>query len=156
MNANEPVHLSVVGGGGGGRGELLSAIADCCARLGLSHEQAVVGAGGAAEAELNGRVVVCLSGPGERVAGELGGRLARPVLNVPVAGPGDDPLAVLREQADAGGAAGCLALGVAGAKNAVLAAAAILALDDAAIRRRLDGFRRDQTREVLATTLPDA
>lgn len=48
---------------------------------------------------------------------------------------------------------GLLALGVAGAKNAALMAAQILALNDPRLARRLERFRRRQTAEVLASRL---
>ena len=47
-----------------------------------------------------------------------------------------------------------LAIGTAGAKNAGLLAAGILALRDEKIRAALDAFRAQQTAEVLAAELP--
>ena len=47
------------------------------------------------------------------------------------------------------------AIGEAGAVNAALFAAALLAGGDTAIRKRLDDFRTQQTQQVLAATLPD-
>lgn len=49
-----------------------------------------------------------------------------------------------------------LAIGVAGAKNAALSAAAILSLNDTGVCERLKAFRADQTNTVLATELPEA
>jgi 5-(carboxyamino)imidazole ribonucleotide mutase len=49
-----------------------------------------------------------------------------------------------------------LAIGVAGAKNAALSAASILALNDADIRERLKAFRAEQTETVLHSELPEA
>src|SRR2546423_1643322 len=49
---------------------------------------------------------------------------------------------------------GTLAIGSAGAKNAALLAAAILALSDKKIRQNLQAFRKKQTEEVLAARLP--
>jgi 5-(carboxyamino)imidazole ribonucleotide mutase len=46
-----------------------------------------------------------------------------------------------------------LAIGTAGAKNAALLAAGILALHDSSIRAALDAFREKQTAEVLSTEL---
>lgn len=51
---------------------------------------------------------------------------------------------------------GFLAVGVAGAKNAALMAAQILALNDSQLARRLERFRRRQTEEVLAHRLNSA
>ena len=49
-----------------------------------------------------------------------------------------------------------LAIGVAGAKNAALAAAAILSLSDVGVRERLKTFRAQQSKTVLETELPEA
>jgi 5-(carboxyamino)imidazole ribonucleotide mutase len=49
---------------------------------------------------------------------------------------------------------GTLAIGSAGAKNAALLAAAILALSDDKIRRNLEAFRKKQTKTVLAQQVP--
>ena len=47
------------------------------------------------------------------------------------------------------------AIGVAGAKNAALSAAAILALSDTSLQERLQSFRSAQTQQVLDTKLPE-
>ena len=49
---------------------------------------------------------------------------------------------------------GTLAIGDAGAKNAGLLAAAILALSDETIRKNLEAFRKKQTESVLAARVP--
>ena len=49
---------------------------------------------------------------------------------------------------------GTLAIGEAGAKNAALLAAAILATSDEAIRQKLEAFRKNQSEAVLAAKLP--
>jgi 5-(carboxyamino)imidazole ribonucleotide mutase len=49
---------------------------------------------------------------------------------------------------------GTLAIGPAGAKNAALLAASIIALSDEKIRRNLQAFRQKQSETVLATRLP--
>jgi 5-(carboxyamino)imidazole ribonucleotide mutase len=49
---------------------------------------------------------------------------------------------------------GTLAIGKAGAANAGLLAAEILALSDAGLRSRLAAWRESRKREVLAQTLP--
>ena len=48
------------------------------------------------------------------------------------------------------------AIGEAGAANAALFAVALLATTDAALARRLEAFRAEQTAAVLAATLPPA
>jgi 5-(carboxyamino)imidazole ribonucleotide mutase len=49
---------------------------------------------------------------------------------------------------------GTLAIGEAGAVNAALLAASILALHDPTIATKLDAYRAAQTERVLAETLP--
>jgi 5-(carboxyamino)imidazole ribonucleotide mutase len=49
-----------------------------------------------------------------------------------------------------------LAIGVAGAKNAALSAAAILALNDPKLSQRLKDFRETQTKTVLENDTPQA
>jgi len=49
---------------------------------------------------------------------------------------------------------GTLAIGEAGAKNAGLLAAAILATSDKVIRQKLEAFRRTQSETVLDAKLP--
>jgi 5-(carboxyamino)imidazole ribonucleotide mutase len=49
---------------------------------------------------------------------------------------------------------GTLAIGEAGAKNAALLAAAILATSDDTVREKLQTFRRKQSEAVLAAKLP--
>ena len=49
---------------------------------------------------------------------------------------------------------GTLAIGEAGAKNAALLAAAILATSDNVIQEKLEAFRKRQSESVLAAKLP--
>jgi 5-(carboxyamino)imidazole ribonucleotide mutase len=51
---------------------------------------------------------------------------------------------------------GTLAIGSAGAVNAGLLAAAILALADSSLSKRLQAYREDQTRAALAEQVPGA
>jgi 5-(carboxyamino)imidazole ribonucleotide mutase len=79
-----------------------------------------------------------------------------PVLGVPVeskALAGLDSLLSIA-QMPKGVPVGTLAIGKAGAINAALLAAAILALDDAGLARRLERLRRAQTRAVLKNAKP--
>jgi 5-(carboxyamino)imidazole ribonucleotide mutase len=57
-------------------------------------------------------------------------------------------------QMPAGIPVGTLAIGRAGAVNAALFAAAQLATTDPALAERLDAYRSDQTRSVLAASDP--
>ncbi|PYL57208.1 MAG: 5-(carboxyamino)imidazole ribonucleotide mutase, partial [Verrucomicrobia bacterium] len=49
---------------------------------------------------------------------------------------------------------GTLAIGTAGAKNAALLAASIIALSDDKIQKNLEAFRKKQTESVLAARVP--
>jgi 5-(carboxyamino)imidazole ribonucleotide mutase len=81
----------------------------------------------------------------------LAAKTRLPILGVPVqsrALQGLDSLLSIA-QMPAGVPVGTLAIGEAGAKNAGLLAAAIVALHDDKVARALDRFRDDQTEEVL-------
>jgi 5-(carboxyamino)imidazole ribonucleotide mutase len=83
---------------------------------------------------------------------------ALPVLGVPVqskALSGQDSLLSI-VQMPAGIPVMTLAIGVAGAKNAALSAAAILALNDPELSQRLKDFRETQTQTVLENDTPQA
>ena len=74
-----------------------------------------------------------------------------PILGVPVQSKalnGMDSLLSIA-QMPGGIPVGCMAIGKAGAVNAALLAAAILATGDPAIADALDAFRRQQTEKVL-------
>jgi 5-(carboxyamino)imidazole ribonucleotide mutase len=49
---------------------------------------------------------------------------------------------------------GTLAIGSAGAKNAALLAASIIALSDENVRKKLEAFRKNQTDAVLTQRVP--
>jgi 5-(carboxyamino)imidazole ribonucleotide mutase len=57
-------------------------------------------------------------------------------------------------QMPAGIPVGTLAIGKAGAINAALMAAAILAISDPALAERIEARRREQTEQVLGIELP--
>jgi 5-(carboxyamino)imidazole ribonucleotide mutase len=79
-----------------------------------------------------------------------------PVLGVPVESKslkGMDSLLSIA-QMPAGVPVGTLAIGRAGAVNAALLAASILATTDDAVRTELDAFRRNQTQRVLGDPDP--
>jgi 5-(carboxyamino)imidazole ribonucleotide mutase len=79
-----------------------------------------------------------------------------PVLGVPVESRvlrGVDSLLSI-VQMPGGVPVATLAIGTAGAKNAGLLAAGILALQDAAVRQKLEAFREKQTADVIAAQLP--
>jgi len=102
------------------------------------------------------RVIITGAGGAAHLAGVVAGLTHLPVLGVPIASStlqGLDSLLSIA-QMPGGIPVGTLAIGSAGAKNAALLAAAILALSDERIRNNLQVFRKKQTDSVLAARLP--
>lgn len=97
------------------------------------------------------RVVIAAAGGAAHLAGVLAGHTTLPVLGVPMKAWALDGLDSLLStvQMPAGIPVATFAIGKAGAINAALFAAAILAHDDPAIRDALDEFRRKQTENIL-------
>ena len=112
----------------------------------------------AKEAEATGiRVIIAGAGGSAHLPGMLAANTVLPVLGVPVKShtlSGIDSLLSI-VQMPAGVPVLTLAIGEAGAKNAALAAVAILALIDPKLKKRLQKFRAAQTAEVLGSLLPD-
>lgn len=101
------------------------------------------------------RVIVAGAGGAAHLPGVLAAKTLLPVLGVPIdssALQGMDALLAI-VQMPKGIPVGTLAIGKAGAANAALLAAAILALGDPALGERLRAFREARKREVLAQTL---
>jgi 5-(carboxyamino)imidazole ribonucleotide mutase len=95
-------------------------------------------------------VVICGAGGAAHLAGVTAAHTLLPVLGVPIdSSPlqGLDAL-LATVQMPGGIPVGTLAIGKAGAKNAGLLAAAILARKDEALRRRLAAWRRRQAEAV--------
>jgi 5-(carboxyamino)imidazole ribonucleotide mutase len=113
----------------------------------------------AKEAEAGGiRVIIAGAGGAAHLPGMIAANTILPVLGVPVrshALSGIDSLLSI-VQMPAGIPVLTLAIGEAGAKNAALAAVAILSLIDPKLKQRLQKFRDNQTAEVLSAPLPDA
>jgi 5-(carboxyamino)imidazole ribonucleotide mutase len=104
------------------------------------------------------RVVIAAAGMAAALPGAVAAKTTLPVLGVPMEGKllgGLDALLAM-VQMPPGIPVGTLAVGNAGAKNAALLAAAIIALQDPDVRERLHVFRRDQTQAVLEATDPTA
>ena len=103
------------------------------------------------------KVIIAAAGGAAHLAGMIAANTEIPVLGVPMKGWSLDGLDALLAtvQMPAGIPVMTLAIGKAGAINAALSAVAILSLEDPQLRRRLQTFRRRQTRTVLATKLPD-
>jgi 5-(carboxyamino)imidazole ribonucleotide mutase len=104
------------------------------------------------------RVLIAGAGGAAHLPGMTASKTSLPVLGVPVqsqALSGIDSLLSIA-QMPAGVPVGTLAIGRAGAINAALLAAAILAIENEDIRRSLDAFRAAQTGDVLAHPDPSA
>jgi len=96
------------------------------------------------------KVIIASAGGAAHLPGMVAALTPLPVLGVPAetkALGGEDSLLSI-VQMPAGIPVGTLAIGRAGAVNAALLAAAILALSDPEIAQALDDFRADQTNAV--------
>ena len=136
-------------------------------RLDVPHEHRVVSAHRtpdllfeyAAAAEERGlQVLIAGAGGSAHLPGMTAAKTALPVLGVPVESKtlkGMDSLLSI-VQMPAGVPVGTLAIGRAGAVNAALLAAAIVARQDEGVRERLARFRAEQTAAVLAAPDPAA
>lgn len=110
----------------------------------------------AATAESRGlKVLIAAAGGAAHLAGVLAAKTTLPVLGCPMQSKSLQGLDSLLSmvQMPAGIPVATLAIGSAGATNAALFAAAILALSDSAIRQRLNDFRDQQTKKVLEAKL---
>jgi 5-(carboxyamino)imidazole ribonucleotide mutase len=128
--------------------------------LGVAYETQIVSAhrtpdlmaeyaGGAAERGI--QVVIAGAGGAAHLPGMTAAHTHLPVLGVPVESQAlkgmDSLLSIV--QMPAGVPVGTVAIGRAGAINAALLAASIVALADEAVRERLRAFRATQTKTVL-------
>jgi len=111
-------------------------------------------AGSAVERGL--KVIIAGAGGAAHLPGMAASKTRLPVLGVPIESKSlrglDSLLSIV--QMPAGVPVGSMAIGKAGAINAALLAAAILANDDEAVAAALDEFRQRQTDEVLAAGDP--
>lgn len=101
------------------------------------------------------QVIIAGAGGAAHLPGMAAAKTTLPVLGVPVQSrtlQGLDSLLSI-VQMPKGVPVGTLAIGEAGAANAALLAAAILALSDAAVRERLQAYRQRQTEQVLEQQL---
>ena len=147
--------------------ETMQQAADTLEALGVPFETRVVSvhrtpdllfeyASTAAERGL--QVIVAGAGGAAHLPGMTAAKTHLPVLGVPVeskALKGMDSLLSIA-QMPAGVPVGTLAIGRAGAVNAALLAASIVALGDAALSERLQEYRATQTRTVLEHPDPSA
>jgi 5-(carboxyamino)imidazole ribonucleotide mutase len=146
--------------------ETMRPAAETLTRLAVPHECRIVSAHRtpawlaeyAATAEARGlQVIIAGAGGAAHLPGMAAAQTLIPVLGVPVeshALKGMDSLLSI-VQMPGGVPVGTLAIGKAGAINAALLAAAILALSRPDLRERLRAFREEQTAKVMGTELPD-
>lgn len=102
------------------------------------------------------RVIIAGAGGAAHLPGMLAAKTAVPILGVPVQSKslsGMDSLLSIA-QMPAGIPVATFAIGAAGAANAGLFAAAMLAHEFPEVAEKLAAFRRDQTQSVLATADP--
>jgi 5-(carboxyamino)imidazole ribonucleotide mutase len=133
--------------------------------LGIAHEVEVVSAHRTPDklfryaemaAERGLEVIIAGAGGAAHLPGMVAAKTAVPVLGVPVQSKAlngmDSLLSIV--QMPAGIPVGTLAIGRAGAINAALLAAGIVANHDETVRNALNEFRRKQTETVLANPDP--
>jgi 5-(carboxyamino)imidazole ribonucleotide mutase len=147
--------------------ETMRHAAETLDELGVPYEKEVVSAhrtpdklyAYAESAEGRGlQVIVAGAGGAAHLPGMMAAKTMLPVLGVPVESKAlqglDSLLSIV--QMPAGVPVGTLAIGRAGAVNAALLAAAIVARSDEGVRGRLAAFRESQTESVLAAPDPSA
>ena len=101
--------------------------------------------------------IIAGAGGAAHLPGMLAAKTTLPILGVPVPSKylkGKDSLFSIVEMPK-GIPVATFAIGEAGATNAALFAAALLANQDPALSRRLEAFREAQTQAVLEASLPD-
>ncbi len=136
--------------------------AETLKRLGVAHETRIVSAhrtprrmadyaGSARDRGL--RVIVAGAGGAAHLPGMVAAMTPLPVFGVPVESKAlsglDSLLSIV--QMPAGVPVGTLAIGRAGAINAALLAAAVIALEDSKVAAALDAWRAEQTDAVAET-----
>jgi 5-(carboxyamino)imidazole ribonucleotide mutase len=145
--------------------ETMSAAAEMLVRLGVPHEVRVVSAHRtpdllfdyASSAQQRGlEVIIAGAGGAAHLPGMTASKTTLPVVGVPMPSRtlnGVDSLLSI-VQMPAGVPVATMAIGAAGATNAALFAAAILANSHAEIDKALKDHRRSQTQDVLKTPDP--
>jgi len=112
----------------------------------------------ATEAQSRGlKVIIAAAGGAAHLPGMVAAKTALPVIGVPIQSKvlnGIDSLLSI-VQMPAGIPVLTMSIGVAGAKNAALSAAAILALESTEISAALIAYRKNQTDQVIDNPDPD-
>lgn len=145
--------------------EIMQHASETLESLGIAHEVRVVSAHRTpdllheyAETAVDRGLQVVIAGAGgaAHLPGMTAAKTRLPVLGVPVESKAlkgmDSLLSIV--QMPAGVPVGCMAIGKAGAINAALLAAAILATHDDKLAAALDVYRKNQTDTVLASGDP--
>lgn len=145
--------------------ETMQAAADILTRLSIAHEVRVISAHrtpdllfeyAAAARERGLKAIIAGAGGAAHLPGMTAAKTPVPVLGVPIQSKAlnglDSFLSIA--QMPSGVPVATFAIGVAGAANAALFAAAMLANEDAGVRTALDEFRQAQTAAVIARPDP--
>jgi 5-(carboxyamino)imidazole ribonucleotide mutase len=154
---SDPIQVAVVSGSS----RDADFVQSCCDQLdafGLRYERRVLSAhrqpaaleAFLAEAETRGAAVfIAMAGMAAHLPGVVASKTAKPVLGVPLPGGAMDGLDALLSvvQMPKGVPVACLALGNAGAKNAAILAAQILATSDEVLAAKVNDFRREMAGE---------
>jgi 5-(carboxyamino)imidazole ribonucleotide mutase len=163
---NETIQVGVVMGSSSDWETMRNAV-EILQQFGISHEAKVVSAHRMPDAlfayaeSAAGRgltAIIAGAGGAAHLPGMLASKTTVPVLGVPVASrhlQGVDSLYSI-VQMPKGVPVATFAIGNAGAANAALFAVAMLAVNDPALRAKLDAFRTAQTAAAEAMTLPPA
>jgi 5-(carboxyamino)imidazole ribonucleotide mutase len=143
----------------------MKAAADVLDELGVAYEKRIVSAHrtpdllfefASTAAERGLQVIIAGAGGAAHLPGMCAAKTRLPVLGVPVQSRAlngmDSLLSIV--QMPKGIPVGTLAIGEPGAANAALLAAAILALGDPGLAKKLDAYRDAQTTRVLGDALP--
>ena len=150
----------IVGVVGGSRSDfpVLEQATAMLERLGVAHELRVVSAHRSPDhlyryaesaAGRGLRVLIAGAGGAAHLPGMLAAKTILPVIGVPMPTKALDGLDSLLSIAQMPRGIPVATVAIGSAENAALLAAEILALSDAALARRLEQFRADQTRMVL-------
>jgi 5-(carboxyamino)imidazole ribonucleotide mutase len=145
--------------------ETMQAAADTLGALAIAHEVRVISAHrtpdllfeyAAAARDRGLKAIIAGAGGAAHLPGMTAAKTAVPVLGVPIQSKvlnGMDSLLSI-VQMPSGIPVATFAIGVAGAKNAALFAAAIIANETPAVRTALEAFRAAQTAAVIAKSDP--
>lgn len=144
--------------------EVMRLASETCTELGMLNECRVISAHRAPDALVDYvtqaasrgiKVLIAGAGGAAHLAGVIAAKTTLPVLGVPMQSKAlqglDSLLSIV--QMPKGIPVATFAIGEAGAANAALFAAAILALSDSDIKNRLEDYRKKQTEKVLAEKL---